>query len=123
MKISNDKKYLACGTSAGVKLFDLSHDADMANKSNFAYPANVTSIGFKKSGNWLYAGSEDGTIRVHDLRLSGSQMMHKNDAEINSVALSPSEGELLAGDQNGKMMIYDLVAGKIRATMVSIYTD
>jgi WD40 repeat protein len=98
MKISNDKQHLACATSAGVKLYDLSHDADMANKSNFAYPANVTSIGFKKSCSWLYAGSEDGTIRVHDLRLSGSQMVYKNDSEINSVALSPTEGELIAGD-------------------------
>jgi ABC-type uncharacterized transport system ATPase subunit len=48
-------------------------------------------------------------------------MVYKNDYEINSVALSPTEGELIAGDQNGKMMIYDLVAGKVRAEMVKIY--
>jgi WD40 repeat protein len=66
----------------------------------------------------LYAGSEDGTVRVHDLRLSGSQMVYKNDCEINTVVLSPTEGELIAGDQNGKMLIYDLVAGKVRAEMV-----
>jgi hypothetical protein len=33
MKISNDKQHLACATSAGVKLYDLAHDADMANVS------------------------------------------------------------------------------------------
>jgi WD40 repeat protein len=79
----------------------------------------VTSIGFKKSGSWLYAGSEDGTVRVHDLRLSGSQMVHKNDCEVNTVALSPTEGELLIGDQLGKLMIYDLVGGKVRTEIVS----
>lgn len=60
-------------------------------------------------------------MRVHDLRLNGSQMVYKNDSEINSVALSPREGELIAGDQNGKMLIYDLVAGKVRAEMVRIF--
>lgn len=108
MKISNDKLSLACGTSSGVKIYDLAYQADVANvrlfsfliskKSNFIYPSNVTSLGFKKNGNWLYAGSEDGTIRFHDLRVSGSQIIHKNDCEINAVALSPAEGELIAGD-------------------------
>ncbi len=72
------------------------------------------------SGAWLYAGSEDGTVRVHDLRLSGSQMVHKNDCEVNAVTLSPTEGELLIGDQLGKLMIYDLVGGKVRAEMVHL---
>lgn len=78
----------------------------------------MTSLGFKKNGCWLYAGSEDGTIRFHDLRVSGSQIIHKNDCEINAVALSPAEGELIAGDQNGKFMIYDLVASKMRTDTV-----
>ena len=36
MKISNDKQHLACATSAGVKIYDLSHDADMANVNFFS---------------------------------------------------------------------------------------
>jgi hypothetical protein len=39
MKISNDKQHLACATSAGVKIYDLSHDADMANV-NFPFRKN-----------------------------------------------------------------------------------
>ena len=79
----------------------------------------MTSIGFKKNSEWLYAGSEDGTIRIHDLRLSGSQTVYKNDSEINTVILSPSEGEIIAGDQSGRMLIYDLVAGKLKEQLVS----
>lgn len=30
----------------------------------------------------------------------------------------PSEGDLLAGDQEGKVLIYDLVGGKIRKDFV-----
>ena len=128
MKISNDKLTLACGTSSGVKIYDLAYQADVANvrknsnlqKSNFTYPTNVTPLGFKKNGCLLFAGSEDGTIRFHDLRISGSQIIHNNDCEINAVALSPAEGELIAGDQSGKFMIYDLVASKMRSDTVTI---
>lgn len=78
----------------------------------------MTSIGFKKDGEWIFACSEDGTMRLHDLRLSGAQVLFKNEVELNTVVLMPSEGDLIAGDQEGKVLIYDLVGGKVRKEFV-----
>ena len=32
------------------------------------HTANVTTVGFQKNGKWLYSGSEDGSIKIWDLR-------------------------------------------------------
>lgn len=32
------------------------------------HTSNVTAVGFQKDGKWMYTGSEDGTIKIWDLR-------------------------------------------------------
>ena len=100
MQISHDKNLLACGTSSGVSIYDINDTTNISlvkilikeiKKGTYDYPKNVTSIGFKGNSDWIYAGSEDGTVRVHDIRLSNPQVLHKNDCEINAVMLSPTE--------------------------------
>lgn len=51
---------------------------------------------------WL-AASEDGSIKIWDLRAPGCQRSFDGQAPINSVALHPSQAELISGDQDGKV--------------------
>jgi len=82
---------------------------------SFDYPQNVTSVGASDNFEWIFAGSEDGTVRLHDRRVSGGEILYKGDCEINAVIASKSEQELIIGDQNGGLIIYDL---KQRATRI-----
>lgn len=55
---------------------------------------------------------------MHDIRLTGSQTVYTNDCAINDVIISHNESELIAGDESGKIIVYDLVASKVRLTLV-----
>jgi len=61
----------------------------------------VTTIGFQKDCKWIYAASEDGSIRICDLRTQGFQRTYANKEAMNCVVLHPNEGDLIAGDQQG----------------------
>ncbi len=53
------------------------------------------------------------------MRLTGTQIVYSNDSAINDVILSHTESELIAGDESGRVLVYDLVAGKLRSTIVA----
>lgn len=118
MKISKDKKYLGCAGSKGIKLFELSDESNYGSK-DIDYGGNCTAVGFRNMGEWFFGSGEDGTLRVHDLRLTGSQTVYTNESPINDVIISHSDGELIAGDESGRIIIYDLVASKVRLVTVS----
>ena len=46
--------------------------------------------------------------------MTGVQQVYSNDSPINDIVLSHGEGELIACDESGRIMIYDLVASKVR---------
>lgn len=37
------------------------------------HTSNVTGLGFQDEGKWMYTGSEDGTIKIWDLRYDISE--------------------------------------------------
>ncbi|KAG1869783.1 WD40-repeat-containing domain protein [Suillus tomentosus] len=61
-----------------------------------AHTNNVTSVSFQ--GKWLVAGSEDGTIRIWDLRST----------QVNDVCVHPNGGELISCDQAGDVPIWSV---------------
>lgn len=74
-------------------------------------------MGFSKDQNWVYGSSEDGFIKIFDLRAQGFKRQYKNESAVNCIQLHPNEGDLVVGDQNGQIKIYDLVADKCRQTI------
>ncbi|KAH0584032.1 RNase P and RNase MRP subunit, variant 2 [Termitomyces sp. 'cryptogamus'] len=69
---------------------------------------NVTSVSFHSEGKWLVTGSEDGTIKIWDLRSSQLHRTYDNSAPVNDVCIHPNQGELISCDQAGSIKQWDL---------------
>lgn len=94
LSISPDKRFLAAAGNGTVKLYDIAataagtgganvgpvSDAAMGHYCALADPkswqlvtltghtANVTSLAWHAEGKWLVSGSEDGTVKIWDIR-------------------------------------------------------
>lgn len=66
------------------------------------HTANVVALGFHRDGKWMFTGSEDGTIKIWDIRsqsqsflmvgrVSGAQREYKCKAAVNSAILHPNQ--------------------------------
>ena len=71
-----------------------------------------------QDGKWIYTGSEDGTIKIWDLRAPGCQREYESGCPINSVALHPNQSELISGDRDGNIRVWDLSQNACSAELV-----
>ena len=110
LKVTPDKQYLAAAGNPHIKFFDLTSTHTSAVTDYNGHTANVTSIGFQKEGKWMYSGSEDGTVKVWDLRGPGCQREFKDKHLVNALILHPCQVELIAGYQSGQVKVWDLVS-------------
>jgi WD40 repeat protein len=84
------------------------------------HTANVTSVGFHHASKWIVTGSEDGTLKIWDLRARGPQRDYSHKCPVNDVVIHPNQGELISCDQNGSVKIWDL--GGNQCTHELVYT-
>jgi G protein beta subunit-like protein len=110
--ITPDKCLLAAAGNPHVRFFDINSNNQSAVMSFDGHTTNVTSLGFQREGKWMYTGSEDGTVKIWDLRASGCQRDYDCGAAVNSVALHPNQAELICGLQNGNIRVWDLAENK-----------
>ena len=45
----------------------------------------------------MYSGSEDGTVKIWDMRAPGFQREYASRGGVNTVVLHPNQGELISG--------------------------
>ncbi|SCZ91477.1 BZ3500_MvSof-1268-A1-R1_Chr1-2g01435 [Microbotryum saponariae] len=117
LKISPDKRYLAAAGNGTVKLYDIATSAAGVGGANVpplitltGHSANVTSLAWHAEGKWLVSGSEDGTVKIWDVRTATPQRNYAHNAPVNDLALHSNQGELISCDQNGAIKIWDLGA-------------
>ncbi|CEQ38614.1 SPOSA6832_00060 [Sporobolomyces salmonicolor] len=114
LAISPDKRFLAVAGVGTVKLYDIptSAAASSANVGPLVtltgHTANVTSLAWHAEAKWLVSGSEDGTVKIWDVRTATPQRNYAHLAPVNDLALHSNQGELISCDQNGAIKIWDL---------------
>lgn len=70
---------------------------------------NVTSLAWHDGAKWLASGSEDGTLKIWDVRTpSKAQRWYDHHGAINDVVVHPNQGEVISCDQTGSVKVWDL---------------
>jgi|EP00927_Polykrikos_kofoidii_P055751 G protein beta subunit-like protein len=125
LAVSPDGQHLAVAGNPHVRLFEIHGSTSSEHVGSFeGHTNNVTAVGFEATaGRFLYTSSEDGTIRVWDSRSKNCQLSYENigvfeKTAVHSVDLHPNQIELIAGDTQGKVLVWDLVANRIRRTLI-----
>ncbi|DAZ97773.1 TPA: hypothetical protein N0F65_009519 [Lagenidium giganteum] len=118
LQITPDKKYIAAAGNPHIRLFEINSNNPNPVTSYDGHASNVTSIGFQKNGKWMYSCSDDGTMKIWDLRAPGCQRNYEIGVPLNSVVLHPNQAELVVGDQNGCVRVYDLTANACSTKLV-----
>ncbi len=117
LEISADKSLLVAGGNPLVHMFDINSNVGTEEKPIMTYDqhtSNVTSVGFQKNKKWVYSSSEDGTVRIWDIRTNHTLKTYDTGVAINTAAITSSENEIITGDQNGTVKIWDLRIDKCR---------
>ncbi|XP_024543016.1 protein LST8 homolog [Selaginella moellendorffii] len=118
LEITPDKHFLAAAGNPNIRLFEINSSNPQPVLNYDAHTSNVTAIGFQCDGKWMYSGSEDGTVKIWDLRAPGCQMEYESRAAVNTVVLHPNQQELISGDQNGNIRVWDLTANSCSCELV-----
>ncbi|GAA5843717.1 hypothetical protein JCM11251_003473 [Rhodosporidiobolus azoricus] len=114
LAISPDKRFLAVAGVGTVKLYDIPTSAAASNANVgplvtlTGHTANVTSLAWHAEAKWLVSGSEDGTVKIWDVRTATPQRNYAHFASVNDLALHSNQGELISCDQNGAIKVWDL---------------
>lgn len=110
LQIRPDKQYIAAGGNPQIKIYDVHSKAAEPLITYDGHAGNVTCLGFQRDGRWMFSSSEDGTIKIWDLRAPTFQRDYGCRAGVTSAALHPNQGEIICGDQSGALQVWDLTA-------------
>ncbi len=98
LEITTDKQYLAAGGNPHIRLFEINNSSNQNPILCLeGHTGNVTSLGFQRNGRYLYSGSEDGTVKLWDLRSPTYSRSFDSKGAVNSVALHPNQAEIISG--------------------------
>ena len=71
----------------------------------------------------MFSASEDGSIKIWDLRAAGCQRNYASKSAVNSACLHPNQGEIVSGDQDGLVRVWDLTANACSYELVRYSLD
>mmetsp|Transcript_247 Transcript_247/g.541 ORF Transcript_247/g.541 Transcript_247/m.541 type:complete len:369 (-) Transcript_247:603-1709(-) len=113
LEITRDKAFLAAAGNPSIRIFEV-NGAPGHVMACEGHVGAVTGLGFHSMRSWMYSCSEDGTVKVWDLRGPGYQRSFDCGSPCGDVVL-PGDGDdrtLVSCDAGGSIRFWDLGMGK-----------
>jgi G protein beta subunit-like protein len=107
--ISPDRRFLAAAGNPRIRLYDINSANPSPVMTLEGHTSNVTGLAFNMATSWMASSSEDGTIKVWDMRTGSIHCDYDHKSPVNDICAHPNQTEIISGDQNGSMKIWDLV--------------
>ncbi|EOD25442.1 hypothetical protein EMIHUDRAFT_78345, partial [Emiliania huxleyi CCMP1516] len=117
LQITADRQRIAAAGNPSLRLFEINSGPPSALTTYDGHTSNVTAVGFEADGKWMYTASEDGTLKLWDLRAAGCQREYESGSPINSVALHPNQVEIVRLPA-GNIRVWDLAQNACSAELV-----
>jgi WD40 repeat protein len=114
VSLQRSENSLLAATGNCARLFDLERPASHAVSSYEGHSYAVTAAEFGDENKWLFTASEDTTVKIWDFRASGFQVNFTSSAPILCATLHGNCADILFGDLDGKVNVWDLTANRHR---------
>eukprot|EP01130_Rhizamoeba_saxonica_P005176 TRINITY_DN2071_c0_g1_i3.p1 TRINITY_DN2071_c0_g1~~TRINITY_DN2071_c0_g1_i3.p1 ORF type:complete len:331 (+),score=82.87 TRINITY_DN2071_c0_g1_i3:389-1381(+) len=75
------------------------------------HKGNVIAVGFESNAHWLYTASEDGSIRIWDMRQRNDPNVIQFNDSCTCAVLHPNDDLIFAGFENGLVRIISVSSG------------
>lgn len=108
LQISRDKLLIGAGGNSNIQLYDINSNNDNSLQSLDGHTQNITDLNFQSDGKWICSCSEDGNIKVWDIRTPTCSLSIDTRCALNTGSLHSNEIEIITGDQNGCIKVWDL---------------
>lgn len=115
-KFSLDRKIaVSCGEDGLAKVWDIEKGEEILT---FEETSPITCIQFHPDGSCIGTGSNDGALRIYDLRSKSQISEFKcHVGWLNSFDFHPNVPLAVTGGQDARIRIVDLGEGKLRTTL------
>ena len=113
LAVSHDENVIACGNNDGtIAVFNPRNRQVTATWSGHQ-PGEIRGLAFTPDDSKLITGSDDGTVRVWDLKTGKkSDPFETEGAGIVSVAVTTDGRYIIAGSRDHKILCFDMQTGK-----------
>lgn len=108
LSITPDKKFLAAAGRHAVRLYDIKSNNPQPVMVFDQHSNNVTGVAFHVESKWMVTSSEDGTVKVWDIRSGHVQRNYPHGHAVNDVVIHPNQGEIISADRGGNVRVFDL---------------
>ena len=108
LAISPDRRFLAACGFSNTRIYDLRSQTPTPLHTFDGHAGPVTGVVINQESTWMATSSEDGTVKVWDLRSPGVKRNYQHKHPVNDVCVHANQGEIISCDQGGSIRVWDL---------------